>query len=286
MINKLFITKKIILKKKCMNNVVSKVLLIIVILLIALFAYKTIKVPSTASAKISTNNINQPSSDQLNEINKTEQIIQKYLLNNPEIIVQAMEVLQQRKKQEMEIKASQYLKEHQTEVNNSTTSPALGNSNGNIVIAAFYDYNCTYCKKGDKFINQLIKLDPDVKVLLKPFPILGDASYFAASIALAVYKTDPTKFKNIHDSLIEMQPITNTAVEKLLTDNNLNPLTILELASQEEIKSILEKNTQLARNLKIQGVPAYIINDRLIPGMMDLGQLQKIITEIRSQNKQ
>ncbi|WP_341764427.1 DsbA family protein [Candidatus Tisiphia endosymbiont of Beris chalybata] len=269
-----------------MNNVVSKVLLIIVILLIALFAYKTIKVPSTASAKISTNNINQPSSDQLNEINKTEQIIQKYLLNNPEIIVQAMEVLQQRKKQEMEIKASQYLKEHQTEVNNSTTSPALGNSNGNIVIAAFYDYNCTYCKKGDKFINQLIKLDPDVKVLLKPFPILGDASYFAASIALAVYKTDPTKFKNIHDSLIEMQPITNTAVEKLLTDNNLNPLTILELASQEEIKSILEKNTQLARNLKIQGVPAYIINDRLIPGMMDLGQLQKIITEIRSQNKQ
>lgn len=269
-----------------MNNVVSKVLLIIVILLIALFAYKTLKVPSTAVAKISTNNVSQQSSDQLNEVKKTEKIIHEYLLNNPEVIVQAMEVLQQRKKHEMEIKASQYIQDHQSEVNNPTTSPILGNSSGNIMIAAFYDYNCIYCKKGDKFINQLIKLDSNVKVFLKPFPILGDNSYFAASIALAVYKTAPLKFKNVHDSLIEMKPISNAAVEKLLIDNNLDPASIIDAANQEEVKTILEQNTQLARNLKIQGVPAYVINGRLIPGMMDLEQLQRVIAEVRNQNKQ
>lgn len=275
-----------------MNNVVSKVLLIIVILLIGLFAYKTIRNPNTASAKISLEAANAKPVLQLNDVQKVEKIdtakiekiIQNYLLNNPEIIIQAMEILQQRKKEEMEQKTRQYIKEHQSEVVNITDSPVLGNNNADVIITAFYDYNCSYCKKGDKFINQLIKLDNGVKVILKPFPILGDSSYYVASVALAVHRIAPLKFKVIHDGLIAMQDITSDAVEKLLRENELDPSLIIAEAGTETVKNILEKNTNLARGIKLQGVPAYIINGKLMPGMMNLEQLQQVIGDLKVTN--
>ncbi|KAJ6644883.1 Cytochrome c like [Pseudolycoriella hygida] len=252
--------------------------------LATLFAYKTIKTPTVVSAPISLDTTNEAPSDPSVDVKKTEKIIQDYLLNNPEVIVRAMEILQQRKKQELEATTNQYIKENLQEINNSTTSPVLGNNSGNIVIVSFYDYKCSYCKKGDKYLSQLINLDPTIKVVLKPFPILGDASYYTASIVLAVYNIDPLKFKTIHDELVEMQHITNEAVDKLLTDNGLDPVLVAEEANKEEIRNILAKNAELARNLKIQGVPAYVINGKLMPGMINLEQLQKIITDIRNQN--
>lgn len=267
-----------------MHNVVGKVLLIIAVVLLALFAYKTMKTPS-ASTTVSINTLDQQVLDRKEEVEKTEKIIKEYLLNNPEIIIQAIEGLQQRKMQEMEIKTSEYIKDNKSEIEDSLTSPVLGNPNGDVVIAAFYDYNCSYCKKGHNFINQLIKLDTGVKVVLKPFPILGDASNYAATIALAVYKTTPNKFQDIHDGLMVLKSITKESVEKLLLVNDLNHEVIAEEINKDEIKNLIDKNVKLAKGLKIQGVPAYIINGKLIAGMVDLDQLQTIVADIRSQNK-
>lgn len=187
--------------------------------------------------------------------------------------------------QEMEIKTGGYIKDNKSKVEDSLTSPVLGNPNGDVVIATFYDYNCSYCRKGHNFINQLIKLDTGVKVVLKPFPILGDASNYAATIALAVYKTTPSKFQDIHNGLMDLKSITKESVEKLLLVNDLNPEVIAEEINKDEIKNLIDKNVKLAKGLKIQGVPDYIINGKLIAGMVDLDQLQTIVADIRSQNK-
>lgn len=262
-----------------MNNVVGKLSLIIVIILIALFAYRSIKSPSVVSATVA---INSEEQKEKIDIEKTEKIVKEYLLNNPEIIIQAVEGLQQRKMQEIEAKADQYVKDNKAAIEDSLTSPVLGNPNGNIVIVTFYDYNCGYCKKGDHFVEQLIKLDNGVKVILKPFPILGDNSNYAASIALAVFKLAPEQFPNIHSGLIAMKSITTESVERLLIANNLNPENIVNEINKTEILDLINKNIQLAGNLKIQGVPAYIINGKLIPGMFDLEQLKKMVADIRN----
>ncbi|XVN42788.1 MAG: DsbA family protein [Candidatus Rickettsia vulgarisii] len=264
-----------------MNNVVSKVLLIIIIFLVALFAYKTVKTPSAVSDKVVINSEISKSENQQDEVAKTEKIVKEYLLKNPEVIIQAIEILQHRKRDEMEAKASEYIKNNQAEVSNSSASPIVGNPEGNITIVAFYDYNCSYCKKGDSYIEQLIQSDKNVKVVLKPFPILGDSSFYVSSIALAVYKLEPSKFSNIHNGLMAMSNITKESVEKLLLDNDLDPVVIEEEAGKENIREALTKNGQLARNLKIQGVPAYIINGKLVPGMMDFEQLKNIISNYR-----
>lgn len=268
-----------------MHNVISKILLIIVVVLIALFAYKTMKTPNAVSATVSINTANQQLLEKKEAVEKIEQIVKEYLLNNPEVIIQSIEGLQRRKMQEMEIKTGEYIRNNKSEIENSPTSPVLGSPNGDIIIVAFYDYNCSYCKKGSHFINQLIKLDTSIKVVLQLYPLLGDASNYAATIALAVYKTTPDKFQDIHNGLMELKPITKESVEKLLLANDLNLEVIAEEINKGEINNLLEKNVKLAKGLKIQGVPAYIINGKLIAGMMDLEQLQKIIADIRSQNK-
>lgn len=265
-----------------MHNVVRKVLLIIVVVLVALFAYKIIKTPNVTSPTLPIDNNNQKTFDTQNEVEKVELIIKEYLLNNPEVIIQAIEGLQQRKMQEMENKVSKVVKENKNEIESATTSPMIGNQNGDIVIAAFYDYNCGYCKKGDAFVEQLIKLDNKVKLVLKPFPIMGDDSKFAALVALAVYQSAPDKFQSIHNGLMQMRPVTKQAVEKLLSDNMLDPKVVAKVMQSEVIQKSLDKNIKLAQELKIQGVPAYVINGRLVPGMIDLEQLKNMVTEIRA----
>ncbi len=266
-----------------MHNVVSKVLLVVVIVLIALFTYKTMRTPSIVSATVEINPADQSKSD-ISDIKKIEGIVKEYLLNNPEVIIQSVENLQQRKMQEMESKTDQYIKDNKSEIEGYLSSPVLGNPNGDIIIVAFYDYNCGYCKKGDQFVEQLIKLDNNVKVILKVFPILGSSSNYAASISLAVFKTNPDKFRDIHIGLINMKPINGESVEKLLVSHGLDTELIAEEIKKEEVKSIIDKNIQLAQKLKIQGVPAYIINGKLVPGMVDLQQLQKMISDIRGQS--
>ncbi|WP_341756311.1 MULTISPECIES: DsbA family protein [unclassified Candidatus Tisiphia] len=268
-----------------MHNVISKVLLIIVVVLIALFAYKTIKTPNAVSATVSINTADQQLLEKKEAVEKIEQIVKEYLLKNPEVIIQSIEGLQRRKMQEMEIKTAEYIRNNKSEIENSPTSPVLGNTNGDITIVAFYDYSCGYCKKGSHFINQLIKSDANVKVVLQLYPLLGDASNYAATIALAVYKTTPDKFQDIHNGLMELKPITKESVEELLLANDLNLEVITEEINKGEVKNLLDKNVKLAKGLKIQGVPAYIVNGKLIAGMMDIEQLQKIIADIRSQNK-
>ncbi|MCC8371581.1 MAG: DsbA family protein [Rickettsia endosymbiont of Pseudomimeciton antennatum] len=268
-----------------MHSVISKILLIIVVVLIALFAYKTMKTPNAVSATVSINTVDQPLLEKKEAVEKIEQVVKEYLLNNPEVIIQSIEGLQRRKMQEMEIKTGEYIRDNKSDIENSPTSPVLGNPNGDMIIVAFYDYNCGYCKKGSNFINQLIKSDTDVKVVLRLYPLLGDASNYAATIALAVYKTTPDKFQDIHNGLMELKPITKESVEKLLLANDLNLEVIAEEINKGEINHLLDKNIKLAKGLKIQGVPAYVINGKLIAGMMDLEQLQRIITDIRSQNK-
>ncbi|MGI4775804.1 MAG: DsbA family protein, partial [Janthinobacterium lividum] len=151
-------------------------------------------------------------------------------------------------------------------------------------IVSFYDYNCSYCKKGDKYLSQLLESDSKIKVILKPFPILGEYSMYAAKIALAVYKLEPSKFKAIHEGLMNSSQPTKTMITELLTTEDLDPSKVIEESESQEIKDVINKNFSLAGNLRIQGAPAYIINGKLMPGLLNLNALQQIVSESREQH--
>ncbi|QWB86594.1 hypothetical protein JRD95_00647 [Rickettsia parkeri] len=259
-----------------MQHIIGKILVIFIVIIGVLFVFKTMKTYSTNPVSVE---VKQSEDARKCEEERVQEIIKDYLLKTPEIIIESIEGLQKRKVQENETKVNNYI--NKLSIEDSTSFPVIGNKDGDVTIIAFYDYNCSYCKKGDVSINELLQNDPKVKVVLRPLPILGDVSEYLARIVLAVYKVNPSKFKAVHDELIKIRDVSKESIKELLTENGLNATDIEEIADSNEIKDLITQNMKIARSLRIQGVPAYIIDSKLIPGLIDFPQLLNIVKEIR-----
>ncbi|ABV73575.1 Thiol:disulfide interchange protein DsbA [Rickettsia canadensis str. McKiel] len=261
-----------------MQHIIGKVLAIFVIIIGVLFIFKTMK---TYSTKWFSVEVQQSDNARKYEEERIQEIIKDYLLKTPEIIIESIQGLQKRKVQENETKVNNYLKDNNLGIEDSQRFPIIGNKDGDVTIIAFYDYNCSYCRKGNMSINELLQNDQKVKVVLRPLPILGDASEYLARISLAIYKINSSKFKVVHDELMKIRNISKESINELLTENGLNATEIDETADSTEIKDLITQNIKIARNLRIQGVPAYIIDTTLIPGLIDFPQLLNIVKDIR-----
>ena len=112
---------------------------------------------------------------------KIKQLALEAILENPEIIMQAVGILRQR---DAEIAASG-ANTVRLELENDPGSPNLGNPEGDITVVEFFDYNCPYCRQAGKTVQDLIGSDPNVRIIFQEWPVLGEGSMFAARAALA-----------------------------------------------------------------------------------------------------
>ena len=96
-------------------------------------------------------------------------------------------------------------------------APVLGNVDGDVTIVEFFDYNCPYCKRVKPEIQALMAADPDIRLVCREWPILGEGSVFAARAALAA--RNQGKYEEFHWALMGLQgraeeaSILNAAVE-------------------------------------------------------------------------
>ncbi len=239
-------------------------------------------VPVAVSTSVSGEAINADANIQNPSKEEIEQIVKNYLINNPEVIVESVEKLQKQKKMQNEDKVDDYLSQNKEDLERTSSLPWIGNESGDVTIIALYDYACSYCKTGDHYLHQLIDVDKDVKVIFQPCPILGNLSTFSAKVALAAYKLFPEKFANLHANLMNLRPMSNDGIIAAVNSAEIDYAAITEEMDKEEIQNILKKNQEVSRNLKINGVPAYIINGKLISGLINLNQFQQLLASARS----
>lgn len=264
-----------------MQKIFNRLLFMILLLLLGLLGYKTLISPNVAIAEAVTTVsekrvvVNSPA----NSKEEIEAIVKDYLMENPEVIISAIENWQKRKMQENQQKLEERLQEKKSDLENTQASPILGSPDGRSIIVVFFDYNCGYCKKGDYNLRELIEEDKDVKVVLRPLPILGDMSVYSAKVALAVFITAPDKFLSVHRELMEMKQATHESIATMLTNHSLNVDEINKVMESKEVNSTLQHNFALANDLKIKGAPAYIINSKMFPGLMDVTQLKDAIAK-------
>ncbi len=114
-----------------------------------------------------------------------DQAIEQYIRSHPEVIVQALQSLELRRQAEESARVTQAIAAHQKELMGDPASPVSGNADGAVTVIEFFDYRCGYCKRVAGTVTQLQKDEPSVRVVYKDFPILGEASVFAARAALA-----------------------------------------------------------------------------------------------------
>ena len=211
-----------------------------------------------------------------------QDIIQKYLSKNPEVIIKSIEKFRERAKQDQQNQARLNLTLLEKQVLNDPDSPIAGNPNGDVTVVEFFDYLCTYCKRIIPIVQKLLKQDKNLRYVFKELPILSPDSRLAARAALVVWKYQKERYFDFHAKLMAAQGSLSEArilrfAEKVGADTNLIKKEIRSV----EISAMLQRNFDLARRLGVKGTPAFIIGDKIVPGVIDLKDLKSLIMEAR-----
>lgn len=219
---------------------------------------------------------------------KIESVVHDYLLKKPEVLVEALQLMQKKQYEEAEKtvqQTQQSASKFAKALFNQGTDPVAGNPNGKVTIVEFFDYQCGHCIDMVPTVDAIIKANPDVRIVYKEFPIRGPVSEFAARAALAANKQG--KYRELsHGIMGAKQPLTQEAILTIAKNVGLNVDELKKDMTDKAIDAQLKANMKLAQDLKLFGTPAFFVgktdgngNVNYIPGEMKQEQLQSLIDQ-------
>jgi protein-disulfide isomerase len=209
-----------------------------------------------------------------------EGIIHDYLLNNPDVLIEALRSAEDKVNREADAKATKVLSDRASEVFENPATPVGGNPKGNVTIVEFFDYRCPYCKQVLPALQALLKEDHGLRFVYKEFPVLGPASVTAAHAALAAQRQG--KYEALHTVLMAAKgQITEDTIYKVAGSVGLDVDRLKQDMTAPEIEQELKANLALAEALNIRGTPGFIIGKKIVPGALDLDALKDMIAEAR-----
>ena len=206
------------------------------------------------------------------------------LLENPEIIMEAVEVLRAKEQQAAIQSDFELVKKHKKAIFEDGFSFIGGNPNGDITLVEFVDYRCGYCKKAHNEVEKLLSTDGNIRFIIKEFPILGDDSLVLSKFALAVKVVHGDEiYKLVHDILIKMKsPPSEKAFDQIISNLNLEAQAVESAMESNEVNGMIAYTRTLAERLKISGTPTFVMNDELIRGYVPFDALINIVDNKRN----
>lgn len=209
-----------------------------------------------------------------------DQKIHDYILAHPEVIAESLQKYQQQQEAAKQLTQAQAVKDLQAQLVSNPASPVLGNPSGDVTVVEFLDYRCPYCKAMHQPIADVIAGDGNVRVVVKEFPILGDDSVFAARAALAAGKQG--KYAEMHTALMTFKgKLSAKDVEAVAQEIGLDTTKLKQDMTAPEVDQELQQNYDLAEAMGINGTPAFVIGDTLVPGAIKLDDLKAHIAAAR-----
>ncbi len=211
--------------------------------------------------------------------------VRAYLLENPEVIIEAVNLLEQRQAQTEAAQDEALVAANLEELQNDGYSWVGGNPDGDITLVEFMDYRCGYCRRAAPEVAQLLAEDGNIRLIIKEFPILGEASVMASRFAVATrLVAGEDAYKQVHDALIEFGGEPNDVSLRRLSEGlGLDADAIMAQMDAPEVNQELAQTRALAQRLKISGTPTFVLQDELLRGYLPADQMSVIIAEMRDQ---
>jgi len=210
-----------------------------------------------------------------------EAVIQDYLQRHPEVVQNALQALQAREERERARAQREALAQHRGELLDDRATPVGGDPQGKVAVVEFFDYSCPHCKQSEPAIQALLAKDRSVRVVYKELPILGPDSLHAARAALASMKQG--KYPAFHKALMEADSVDPQSVKAIAAKVGLDVPRLLRDMEDPAIAQAIERNSQLASELGIQGTPAFVIGGQLLPGEVDANTLSALVAVEKAQ---
>ena len=209
-------------------------------------------------------------------------IVKQYLIDHPEVIQEALRANEERQQRAEDERRNQALQSNASDIFHSGDDLVAGNSSGSVTMVEFFDYNCGYCKRAFPDVMKMIQADGDLKLVMKEFPILGPGSVYAARAALASRKQG--KYWEYHLALLGHDGrIDEATADEIARSVGLDVGKLKTDMKSDDVTRVIQRNMMLAEALRIEGTPAFIIDDVLIPGAVGFEALTATVKGVRDQ---
>lgn len=225
-----------------------------------------------------------------NQKREIEDIVRDYILENPEIIAEAVKILQERADNAQLESTRQAIIENRDLLENDPLSIVLGNPDGDITIVELYDYRCPYCREIHGDLNRLIEQDKGIRLVLKQFPVkdrVGETPVSLISARLAQVAARHGVFEEFHNAMFDAEPpLTEAKVFAIAEQVGLDPDTIQDEMQAPEVTQHIRETLRLANDLGSTGTPTFVIDDYMIPGLISFDNLVEFIGYVREFRKE
>ena len=210
-----------------------------------------------------------------------EELIRDYILANPEVVVEALQLYEEKRKLAEQEAAKEMVTARWEELANDPFTPVVGNPDGDVTVIEFFDYRCPYCISVAGKLRANVQADGNIRLVMKEFPILGPESEYAARVALAAAKQG--EYEKVHFAFMSTKTkVTKASALKLAEKIGLDMDRLRADIESEEISQEIQKNRRLATELQIRGTPSFVIGDNVVRGAIDMARFRQIVEQVRA----
>lgn len=236
---------------------------------------------AAASAPSSALDLNQMTAQE-REVFRDE--VRAYLLDNPEVIMEAVNLLETRQQQAQVQADVSLVSENADAIFNDGFSFVGGNPEGDITLVEFLDYRCGYCKRAHDEVAKLLETDGNIRLIVKEFPILGEQSVLASRFAVATKQVaGDAPYKELTDALMTVNgDVTVPMLRRLGKTLGLDTAAIEARMDTEEVTREIAMTRALAQKLRITGTPTFVLQDEMLRGYLPYDQMLALVKEKRS----
>lgn len=207
-------------------------------------------------------------------------IIREALVQDPSILRDAIAAMQAADEAAAAQAAQAALATHRAALERDPADPVAGNPDGDVTVVVFVDPRCGYCKQLHPSLQELVKRDPKLRLVVKDIPILGPNSVLAARALLAAHAQG--KHQALLDAVMALRVEPTEAVLKAEGEKiGLDWARLRKDMDSAAVSDRLGVNLALAQTLGVRGTPAIVIGDALIPGAVGLADLQAAVASAR-----
>ncbi len=209
--------------------------------------------------------------------------VRAYLMDNPEIIMEAVELLQTREAEQQATADLSLVSDNAAAIFEDGYSWVGGNPDGDIVLVEFLDYRCSYCKKAHGEVAKLLETDGNIKWIVKELPILGEQSVLASRFAIATKQiAGGDSYHALNDALMSFNgDVTLPALRRLAETFGLDADAIEARMDSDEVTAEIAATRELAQKLNISGTPTFVMHDELLRGYLPYDQMKAVVAEKR-----
>ncbi|MBN9021522.1 MAG: DsbA family protein [Rhizobiales bacterium] len=215
-------------------------------------------------------------------VTSNPEFIRDYLLANPEVIRDAIDALQRKQDEADRVAQATTIDNNRELLFSSPRQVVMGNPDGDVTLVEFFDYNCGYCRRAQEDMHRLIEGDPNLRIVLKEFPVLGEGSMQAAQVSVAVRMLAPEKAADFHEALLMQSGAVDTEVALAVAESlGLDRAALETEMRSDEVRATIGESYALAEQLQLTGTPSYVTSGEVAIGAIGFDALKDKIATAR-----